>query len=447
MNDLNDIIAIPAYFLAALLVWAIFADVRHDLCRLVSGRNVVLAAIGVWYLLEAIMVPKELRTFTQEQYNFGILHVGLAVTGFLVAYHFTSGCPVFPAMGEKITFFDDERWIWRLVLIGAIVGFAPIVILTGTQFTEAFQGMMGQRATWGGMLGRGRYGDARAAFLTMEMFVGGVAPFAAILLFSRQSSVVQKGFCALVIAWPILRSYGSATRSSMLLAVGCSVLAILYWKMTPVWRKRMIYAGFASLPLMYALMAAIVVSRGSGALSWENAEKVDYVGNEMFRELLFITSKVPSLADYQYGYVYFVQLVNPIPRFLWPGKPSLDAGLLMASMHGALNSDGEAYLTCSPGLIGEMYLNFGTLGIIGLSLFGGWLVKGWDLILKLYSHSLPALMFYSGGLGVLFVMGRSFTMTMFYGLISLALLAWLISSFASHSVANVSVPLPAEAEE
>ncbi len=122
------------------------------------------------------MIPDALRDYTQEQYNLAVFYIGLALTGFLVGYHYTRGCWFFPTLAEKITFFDDDHWLWRLVLIGALIGFAPIVYFTGSQFGEMFEGMMGMRATWGGLLGRGRYGDARAAFLMLEMFVGEVAP-------------------------------------------------------------------------------------------------------------------------------------------------------------------------------------------------------------------------------------------------------------------------------
>ena len=352
---MNDISVAPAYLLAAVFALALWADLRHDLCRLVSGRNVVLVAMAAWYLLEAIKLPDELRSYTQAQYNGGLFHVFLAFTAFLLGYHYTSGCSFFPALGEKITFFDDEKWLWRLVLIGAIIGFAPIVYVTGTQIWELYEGIIGMRATWGGLLGRGRYGDARAAFLMLEMFIGGVALFAAILLFSRGSTLVQRVVCGLVVGWPILRGYGSGMRSNMIIAVG-ALLAILYWKCTPAVRKTMICAMIVCLPLVYGLMAAIAVSRSSGTLSWEAREKTNYVGNEMFRELLFITSKVPAEADYQYGYLYYIQLVNPIPRFLWPGKPIMESGILMAKMQGSVHA-GEVYLTVSPGLIGEMYLN------------------------------------------------------------------------------------------
>ena len=56
-------------------------------------------------------------------------------------------------------------------------------------------------------------------------------------------------------------------------------------------------------------------------------------------------------------------------------------------------------------------------------LLGGWLVKGWDQIPRFFAYSLPTMMYYSGGLGVLLIMGRAFNVGMFYGLLGLALLA------------------------
>lgn len=438
MDGLNDLSPTLAYLFAGSVVFAIFLDIRQDLCRLVSGRNVVLIGIASWYLLEAIMLPDFLRKYDQESYNLGLLYVALAFGLFLLGYHYTSGCSLFTAMGGTVKFFDDETSSWRLILLGAAIGFAPVVYNVGTDVVEMFQGILGMRSTWGGLLGRGRYGDARAAFLMLEMFVGGVAPFAGILLFSRTTTLFQRLFCILVIAWPMLRAYGSGTRSSMIISVGCSLLAVLYWKATPVWRKRFLIAVLVSAPLIYGLMAAIVASRGTAVLSWEAGSKTDYVGNEMFRELLFIISKVPSeFSPFQYGYTYYVQLVNPIPRFLWPDKPTLDTGLLLATLQGQVDSRNEAYLTISPGLIGEMYLNFGVLGIIALSFFGGWLVKGWDRVSLDHGQSLATMMFYSGGLGVLFILGRSFTMNMFYGLLSLVLLAFVIRYFSAPSSGTI----------
>lgn len=423
----------PGIAAAVALVIALVANTGTDLRRLMSGRNVVLVGIASWFLLEAITLSSGLMAYTQEEYNLGMAAVVAAMGAFLIGYHKSRGCPAFPAMARSVRALDDPNVLWKLVWIGAVIGFAPLVYFAGTDLITQFESLLGMRKSWGGVLGRGRYGDARAAFLMLEMFATGVAPFAAILLFARGTPVLRRAVCLFIVAWPMIRAFGSGTRSALITSV-VPVLAVLYLKAPPKLQKKLLIGALVCVPLLYQLMAAIVISRTAGEFSWDAKDKADYVGNEMFRELLFIRQRVPSQLDYQYGYVYYVQIVNPVPRFLWPGKPTLDTGLLMASLYGDVNEEGEAYLTVSPGLIGEMYLNFGWLGVVGLSAFGGWLVRGWDRIAEVNRDSLPTMIYFVGGLAVLFIMGRSFTMGMFYGLLSFSVLAWLLARSARRPV-------------
>lgn len=432
---------IPAVALAAVLLFALLANTGTDLRRLLSGRNVVLIGIASWFVLEAVTVPAALAAFTPGEYTLGVVAVGAATAAFLLGYRTTAGCPAFPRLARVIRPLDDPAVLWRLVLTGAIVGFAPIVYFSGTELITNFESLLGMRASWGGVLARGRYGDARAAFLMLEMFATGVAPFAAVLLFDRRTSLGQRLVCAALVCWPMIRAFGTGTRSSLVTAV-IPVLAVLYFRARPRTQRKMLIAALLVLPLVYQLMAAIVISRGEGEFSWESHKKAEYVGNEMFRELLFIQRKVPQQLDYQYGYVYYVQIVNPIPRFLWPDKPTLDTGLLMADMYGEVDATGEATLTVSPGLIGEMYLNFGWFGVVGLSAFGGWLVRGWDQIVELNPDSMVVRVYHAAGLAVLFIMGRSFTMNMFYGLLSFALLAWVFQRLAPAALPGTAPSVP-----
>src|SRR6516162_5141298 len=150
MDPLNELSVLPAVGLGLLLLAALVADVRTDL-----------------------------------------LPVVLALAAFLAGYHYTRGCAFFPALGRQVAFFEDRARLRKIVLIGAAIGFAPVVYNVGLELSQMFQGMFGMRQSWGGLLARQRYGDARAAFLMLEMFVIGVAPFAAILTFERGSPLYQ----------------------------------------------------------------------------------------------------------------------------------------------------------------------------------------------------------------------------------------------------------------
>jgi hypothetical protein len=417
---------LAAAALTAALALAVLADVRRDVRRLLRGRNVVLLGLFAWYLLEALQRPKVLAAFPQAHYHFGLALVALAGVCFLLGYHRTRGCAALGRLGNRVSNLEDRGRLWKLVVVGAAIGFAPILYFTGGDLVEAVRGMLQMRKTWGGVLGRGRYGDARAALLQLEMFVNAVGPFAFLLLLDRRVPWPRRVACAAIAVWPLLRAYGTGTRSALLAAV-LPVLVIIYFKARPAVQRRLVVGALLAAPVVYTFMAAMVISRGSGELSWDAARKADYVGNEMFRELLFISDRVPGSAEYQLGYSYYVQLVNPVPRFLWPDKPTLDTGLLMARLYGAYDRrTGEAFLTVSPGILGEMYLNFGVLGIAALSFFGGWLVRGWDLLPERYGGSLVVMIYYVAGLAVLFNTGRSVNMATAYALIAFGVLAALL---------------------
>jgi oligosaccharide repeat unit polymerase len=422
-----ELSTLPAIGATVILLVAIVADIRHDLRRLVSGRSVVLLGILSWFLFEALTETRGLVGYTQSEFNFGVLCVVLAIGAFLVGYHFTKGCGAFEPIAKKVRQLDNPRLLWRLVVICAVIGFAPVLFYSGLQLITLLHGILGMRETWGGLLARGRYGGFREAMLQLELLVIGVGPFAVILLLDRRSTGLQRLVCAIVAVWPLLRAFGGGTRSALIMAV-LPVLAIAYFRSAPRVQRAMIAVGLCATPLLYGLMAAIVASRNSGNFSWEARTKATYVGNEMFQELLYITTRVPDSVPYQMGASYIVQLCAPIPRFLWPGKPSLDTGILMAELRGEVDKrSGQAYYTRSPGLLGEMYLNFGLLGVIGLNFFGGWIVRGWDRIHSRHSSSLPTMIFYLVGLAALYFLGRSFNTMTFYPLAFFVAAVFLVS--------------------
>jgi oligosaccharide repeat unit polymerase len=428
----------PAIWTTVLVAIALVVDLQHDIRRLVSGRSVVLLGIGSWFLLEALTLSPSVRAYSQDQYNAGVCYVALAVAGFLAGYHLFRGCPAFVPMAAQVRVLDDPRLLWRVVLFCGVVGFAPIVFYSGLQLVALLHGILGMRQTWGGLIARGRYGGFREALLQLENLVTGIGPFAAILLLDRRGAIHRRLSSAIVALWPMLRAYGSGTRSALLMS-GLPLLAVLYFHCKPPVQRRLLLLGLCATPLVYWFMATIVVSRDTGTLDWEKGAKVDYVGNEMFQELLYITSNVPGRVPYQMGATYFVQLCAPIPRFIWPAKPSLEVGIMMAQLRGEVDkTTGEAFYTRSPGLLGEMYLNFGLPGLFLLSVLGGWLVRGWDRIAESYASSLPTMIFYVAGLAAFYFLGRSFTVQLFYPLVFFSA---AVSLLTYHAAATTSAAL------
>ena len=76
---------------------------------------------------------------------------------------------------------------------------------------------------------------------------------------------------------------------------------------------------------------------------------------------------VPTVMDFEYGRTYLLWLIAPIPRSMWEDKPIVRIGAEVgAALFGTTLRGGVP-----PGVIGELFLNFGWLGIpTGMLVFG-----------------------------------------------------------------------------
>jgi oligosaccharide repeat unit polymerase len=262
--------------------------------------------------------------------------------------------------------------------------------------------------------------------LQLENLVMGVGPFAVILLLDRRSTILQRLTCAIVAIWPLLRGYGTGTRGNIIFAL-VPMMAVIYFRCKPQVQRGLLILALCATPLVYWFMAVVVASRNAGTLDFEQGAKTQYVGNEMFQELLYLVHNIPARLPYQMGETYYEELCGPIPRVLWAGKPD-SLKFLLPQMRGEIDKrTGQAYYTRSPGLLGEMYLNFGFLGLFFVSFVGGWLVRGWDQIPLANASSLPTMIFYVAGLGALYLQGRSFSLLVVYPLIFFVMAVFVIS--------------------
>ncbi len=77
---------------------------------------------------------------------------------------------------------------------------------------------------------------------------------------------------------------------------------------------------------------------------------------------------VPDVVPYQLGMTYIAVLTGPIPRSVFPTKPYGAAGVYTSILFPEF---WDAKNTFSPGILSELYMNFGSLGIIiGMMVYG-----------------------------------------------------------------------------
>ena len=408
-----------AYVVTAIIVGLIVVDCIRDLRQLVSARNVFLVTVLAWYLLEAIGVPAEISKYTQEEYNFSLIAVLLCCVSFLIAYTISKG-GIFDNSFRRIAGIDRPKLIWSVFLLAIGLGFLPLVVISKGNLMLIIDDTFTSRARWGGPFQRGRFGGARDAFLELQLFLRAALPLAAAILAHPKQSSGRRIFAAIFLFYMTSRALNDGTRSKVLEAL-MPVAAACYWRMSPALKRKAIAFGLPCICVLGVIWAGAAVSgRNAGTTDWDKATEVDYVGFEMFRELLYLERMIPEYSDHKYGHTYYVQLVNPIPRFLWPGKPVGDAGLELAGLQDSVANGAD--LTISPGLIGEMHWNGGIIGIFIVSAFMGYLAKSWDRIRPLATQSLLAFTIFAAGLAIIFLSGRAINMTVLYGMIAILML-------------------------
>ena len=424
MDNISPISAGPAYFLLVVVAGLILFDCRRDVRQLVSARNVFLVTIMAWFLLEACLLPAAVLRYSQSEHLFGLIVVGLCVGSFLAGYSGSRG-GIFDGVFRRLVTLESPRLIWGVFLFAIFLGFLPLVVIAKGNLWLIVEDAFFSKARWSSIFQRGRFGGTRDAFLELQLFQRAALPLAAAIMVQKKQGVERRIVVVLFLVYMIARALNDGTRSKVI-EIFLPLAAAIYWRFSPSMKRRALLVGLPMIMVFgLAWSAASVLGRNEGRLDWEGAMDADYVGFEMFRELLYLQQAIPSRGPYQWGHTYLVQLVNPIPRFLWQGKPTGDAGLLMAELQDALANGAD--LTISPGLIGEMHWNGGIPGIVLVSLILGYFAKSWDRARPLAQQSILAFTVFAAGLAVIFVSGRSINMNTAYGMLGLYVILILFS--------------------
>ncbi len=236
-------------------------------------------------------------------------------------------------------------------------------------------------------------------------------------------------FC--VLAWPFF--IFDRTRNMMLAMVIPAILSWVFLRLRGgMWKKILVL--LACFLVVNTWMKFIIANRSNMTITAAFHQKglnlgaEEHVHNEglnMFEELCWISTFIDN-GTYRvnWGKRYFAELVNPIPRGLWPGKPLIGLDYAIARGHHTVNPNGTVDTTIATGFIGQGVVNFGRFfgpaaAALLMSLWVAWLAR-----LDLNVQALGRLPLYSLGLILTFNLGRDITLITLYPFVFGALAVW-----------------------
>jgi hypothetical protein len=268
------------------------------------------------------------------------------------------------------------------------------------------------------MWGRGAIETSATGFLVASagyMFNAITAFLGVLILFQRTTLWRCVAGVMFVISLPYFLLEGA--RSHFLAAILPFIITyLLYGRHPLIIRVTILALGFVCLDQGFKFVTAFRNTGFRDLLAAENPyelvnEDLQQSGLNMIQELCFANAYIGSgAAPPAYGGRYLNELLNVIPRAIWPSKPLI--GIDYAKWRGLENPESElgVYATISTGMVGGGVLNFGQFlgpvaaGII-MALWMGLLIRWW-----LQRDSLPRLVLFMIGAGLTFNLGRDITL-------------------------------------
>lgn len=325
-------------------------------------------------------------------------------------------------------FLQGYRWqvlqsqigvvFWGLVFLWLILATCAVIKLGADSAGFFFPYPFGLVRPWG----RGRLGgglDALLAFAGyLQILVASMFGLLAVLDGHRNRAALAA--VGVLLTWPYFLL--DRTRNTMLSVVLPSLLALVFirLRMRP-WQAAIVLAvAFLGVDFWFSAVMQYRAGKGHVAeivLEGQVAE-TKHLGLNMFEELCWINTFLRNgTYEINYGERYFADIVNPIPRVLWPGKPMIGIDYAIArgqAWSGANAADAGVGATISTGMIGQGVVNFGR--IVG-PIFAALLMAIWvNFLARLDVEGMRPgrLPLYALGMVLTFNLGRDVTLITLY---------------------------------
>ena len=323
-----------------------------------------------------------------------------------------------------------RRLLKACVAIWAILA-AIAAIRLGGDILFYFFPFLGPKADpWG----RARVGGTFDAWLSLAGYfqLAVASLFGVVAALAKDARVRAVALVGCALTWPYY--IFDRTRNTMLAAALPAVLAWVFLRLRGgLLKKLVVLAGF--FVVIEGWMTFVISNRSAISISaaiYERGttdEQTRHLGLNMFEELCWINTLIQDGSyNPNWGERYFAEIVNPIPRGIWPDKPYI--GIDYADVRGQGRGDDEqagVNATISTGMIGQGIVNFGR--VLGPA-FAAMLMSIWVAILArldLRGHEVGRLQLYVLGIVLTFNLGRDITLITLYTFVIGWALVWYLN--------------------
>ena len=226
-----------------------------------------------------------------------------------------------PAFQRQLTrLFYGCAGIWIILAVIAAIKLQGLALY----FFFPFLGF--QASPWGhGRIGAG-FDFLSIVALYLQLLVAGI--FGVVAALSTHRRICWLALVCCLLSWPYF--VFDRTRNTMLAVVIPGILSYVFLRLRGGMWKRLVVLGVCFM-VVNAWMGFVIANRSDMSIinalkekgfNLDTDEKVHHEGLNMYEELCWINTFMEQ-GTYKpnWGSRYFAELVNPIPRALWPGKP------------------------------------------------------------------------------------------------------------------------------
>jgi hypothetical protein len=397
-------------------------------------EHFLVLALVYFILLDLLQTTYPLTLVSKEDVETAFIAIALFAVGIWIGVALPA--LKLPAILIRVSRQEFEpqqiyKAIWACFLLstfyyGYMAGFDPETI---------FNSLTAER--WGAVWRRGTLGDWRS-FIEHLQYCGYVLPSLTVMLADRAKSnwLNPRVFTGIFLSCVFLafQIQGGGRR-----IVGVILgAAILTWLLLNK-RISVVRAGVVLLLVwgMLILLQNILYIRRFGFENYiehgiaKSSRKDYFAVDDNFLRLAQIIHFFPSAVDYVGSEQMIFTLIRPVPRALWPSKPT-DPGFDLPKLVGIRGA------SLSSSIVGELYASWGLMAVLLGGVVLGGLAKSWNTVGAIGSNNGRVL--YALGIMVLFSGVRSMQDLV---IMSYTIVAWtFISVIVARRRSNIPYARP-----